>query len=123
MQLPYVLVGFIVWGFISGCIAEGSEVFTANEGLITHLPAPLSVHVYRLLWRQTLFFAHNMIVYLVMLVIFPRADLSWPAAGASRRFVLLLVNGAWVALVLGIVTTRFRDLAPITRSTILCCSS
>ena len=35
-QLPYILVGFIVWGFIAGCINEGSEVFIANVGLITH---------------------------------------------------------------------------------------
>ena len=45
VQLPYVLVGFIVWGFIRGCITEGSEVFIANEGLIKHLPAPMTVHV------------------------------------------------------------------------------
>src|SRR3954471_6328272 len=29
-QLPNVLVGFIVWGFISGCILEGAEVFVVN---------------------------------------------------------------------------------------------
>jgi ABC-2 type transport system permease protein len=115
VQLPYVLVGFIVWAFISGCIAEGSEVFTANEGLIRHLPAPLSVHVYRLLWRQILFFAHNMIVYVVMLLVFPQ-HLGWSSLLAFPAFVLLVANGAWVALLLGIVTTRFRDLEPITQS-------
>jgi ABC-2 type transport system permease protein len=115
VQLPYILVGFIVWAFISGCIAEGSDVFTANEGLIRHLPAPLSVHVYRLVWRQILFFAHNLIVYLVMLIVFPQ-PLSWASLTAIPAFVLLAANGAWVALLLGIVTTRFRDLAPITQS-------
>jgi ABC-2 type transport system permease protein len=115
VQLPYVLVGFIVWAFISGCIAEGSEVFTANEGLIRHLPAPLSVHVYRLLWRQILFFAHNMIVYVVMLLVFPQ-HLGWSSLLALPAFLLLVANGAWVALLLGIVTTRFRDLEPITQS-------
>ena len=71
VQLPYILVGFIVWAFISGCISEGSDVFIANEGLIRQLPAPLSVHVYRLVWRQILFFAHNLIVYAVMFLFFP----------------------------------------------------
>ena len=85
VQLPYILVGFIVWGFISGCISEGSEVFIANEGLIKHLPAPLSVHVYRLIWRQMLFFAHNLIVYVVMLLVFPQ-PLGWAQpARPSRR--------------------------------------
>jgi ABC-2 type transport system permease protein len=115
VQLPYILVGFIVWAFISGCISEGSEVFIANEGLIKQLPAPLSVHVYRLTWRQVLFFAHNLIVYAVMLVVFPQS-LGWASLTALPAFVLLAVNGAWVALLLGIVTTRFRDLAPIIQS-------
>jgi ABC-2 type transport system permease protein len=115
VQLPYVLIGFIVWGFISGCIGEGAEVFIANQGLITHLPAPLSVHVYRLLWRQILFFLHNLIVYVLMLFVFPQ-HLSWPDLSAIPAFGLLVANGAWVALLLGIVTTRFRDLTPITQS-------
>jgi ABC-2 type transport system permease protein len=116
-QLPYILVGFIVWAFISGCIAEGSEVFTANAGLIVHLPAPLSVHIYRLVWRQMLFFGHNLIVYVVMLFVFPQ-HLTLYSLTAIPAFVLLAVNGAWVALLLGIVTTRFRDLAPITQSVV-----
>ncbi|SNR73730.1 ABC-2 type transport system permease protein [Blastococcus mobilis] len=117
VQLPYILVGFIIWAFISGCISEGSEVFIANEGLIRQLPAPLSVHVYRLVWRQMLFFAHNLIVYVVMLVIFPQ-QLGWDSLTVFPALLLLGINGAWVALLLGIVTTRFRDLAPITQSVV-----
>jgi ABC-2 type transport system permease protein len=117
VQLPYILVGFIVWGFISGCISEGAEVFTSNVGLITHLPAPLSVHVYRLVWRQVLFFLHNLVVYAVMLVVFPQS-LHWTDLSAIPAVVLLAVNGVWVALLLGIVTTRFRDLMPITQSVV-----
>ncbi len=116
-QLPYILVGFIVWTFISGCISEGSEVFVANSGLITHLPAPISIHVYRLVWRQTLFFAHNLIVYAVMLVVFPQR-LLWTDLAAFPAFGLLVLNGAWVALLIGIVSTRFRDLPPVTQSVV-----
>src|SRR3954454_15699366 len=117
VQLPYILVGFIVWAFISGCISEGSEVFIANEGLIRQLPAPLSVHVYRLVWRQILFFAHNLIVYLVMFLFFPQ-HLGLASLTAFPAFALLVLNGAWVALLLGIFTTRFRDLAPIVQSVV-----
>jgi ABC-type polysaccharide/polyol phosphate export permease len=115
VQLPYILVGFIVWAFISGCILEGADVFIANEGLMKHLPAPLSVHVYRLVWRQTLLFAHNMIVYAVMLVIFPQ-PLKWTSLAVLPAFGLLMVNGTWVALLAGVISTRFRDLVPITQS-------
>jgi len=114
-QLPYILVGFIIWAFISGCISEGSDVFVANEGLIKHLPSPISVHVYRLVWRQVLFFTHNLIVYVVMLLIFPQ-PLNWSLLLAVPALGLLALNGAWVALAFGIVTTRFRDMLPITQS-------
>jgi ABC-2 type transport system permease protein len=73
------------------------------------------VHVYRLVWRQTLFFLHNLVVYLVMLIVFPQ-HLHWTDLAAIPAFGLLVLNGAWVALLFGIVTTRFRDLTPITQS-------
>jgi ABC-2 type transport system permease protein len=114
-QLPYLLVGFIVWGFIAGCINEGSEVFVANTGLITHLPAPISIHVYRLVWRQALFFLHNLVVYVVMLFVFPQ-HLHWTDLAAIPAFGLLVLNGGWVTLVVGIISTRFRDLPPVTQS-------
>jgi ABC-2 type transport system permease protein len=117
IQLPHILVGFIVWAFISGCILEGADVFIANEGLIKFLPAPISVHVYRLVWRHTLLFGHNLIVYVVMLFIFPK-PLSWGSLMAIPAFVLLALNGTWVAFFLGMASARFRDLNPIVGSVV-----
>ena len=113
--LPYVATGLLIWYFINGCILEGSEVFIANEGLIRFLPAPLSLHVYRLVWRQTLFFAHNLVVWAALMVIFPRA-LGWQVLLALPAFALLVLNGAWIAVLAGIVATRFRDIPPIIAS-------
>ena len=52
VHLPYVTLGLIIWNLINASILEGADVFVANEGLIKQLPTPLSVHVYRLVWRQ-----------------------------------------------------------------------
>ena len=113
--LPYVATGLLIWYFINGCILEGSEVFIANEGLIRFLPAPLSLHVYRLLWRQTLFFAHNLVVWLALVIIF-RPPLSLSSFMAIPAFAVLLLNGAWISVLAGIVATRFRDIPPIIAS-------
>jgi ABC-2 type transport system permease protein len=113
--LPYVATGLLIWNFVNGCILEGSEVFIANEGLIRFLPAPISLHVYRLLWRQTLFFLHNLVIWLLLIVIFPQ-PLSASVLLAVPAFLLLIVNGMWVALLAGIVATRFRDIPPIIAS-------
>ncbi|WP_374754883.1 ABC transporter permease [Pseudonocardia sp. N23] len=113
--LPYVATGLLIWNFIQGCILEGSEVFIANEGLIRFLPAPLSLHVYRLVWRQTLFFAHNVIIWVALMIIFPH-PLGWASLMAIPAFVLLVLNGGWITILSGIVATRFRDIPPIVAS-------
>ena len=113
--LPYVATGLLIWNFSNGCILEGSEVFIANDGLIRFLPAPLTLHVYRLVWRQTLFFLHNLVIWLLLVVIFPQ-PLGWSVLLALPAFVLLVVNGAWIAVVSGILATRFRDIPPIVAS-------
>lgn len=112
--LPYVAVGIIVWNVIQASILEGSEVFIANEGLIKQLPSALSVHVYRLVWRQLLFFAHNMLIYLVVLIAFGVWEkLHWTAIFAIPALGLLFLNSMWVSIVFGIFSTRYRDIAPI----------
>ena len=113
--LPYVATGLLIWNFINGCILEGSEVFIANEGLIRFLPAPISLHVYRLLWRQTLFFLHNLVIWLALVIIFPQ-PLSASVLLAVPAFLLLLLNGGWLAVLAGIIATRFRDIPPIIAS-------
>ncbi|NNH74120.1 ABC transporter permease [Nocardia uniformis] len=112
--LPYVTVGLIVWGIISASILEGSDVFVANEGLIKQLPSALSVHVYRLVWRQFLFFAHNLAIYVVMLLAFSVwKDLNWTVFLAVPAILLLFLNAMWVTIFFGIFSTRYRDIAPI----------
>jgi len=113
--LPYVATGLLIWNFVNGCILEGSEVFIANEGLIKFLPAPLSLHVYRLIWRQTLFFLHNLVVWALLMIIFWQ-PVGWATLLAFPAFALLALNGAWIAVLSGIIATRFRDIPPIIAS-------
>ncbi len=110
--LPHVTVGLIMWTFISGCIREGSQVFIENEGLIKQLPSALSVHVYRLVWKQTLFLAHNLVIWVILMVIFPR-PLGWDLLLAIPAMAILIANGVWVSMFFGIIATRYRDVAPL----------
>jgi len=130
--LPYLTVGFIVWQFILGCLTEGTDTFISNEGLIKHLPAPLTVYALRTVWRQTLLFAHNMLVYLVVLAVFwgPLTEpyrltepdgalqpgISWSVLLAIPAFFLIAVNGGWVVILFGIISTRYRDIPPVINS-------
>uniref|UniRef100_UPI0035CD00D4 galactan export ABC transporter permease subunit Wzm/RfbD n=1 Tax=Actinophytocola gossypii TaxID=2812003 RepID=UPI0035CD00D4 len=132
--LPYITVGFIVWNFMLGCLTEGTETFIRNEGLIKHLPAPLTVYALRTVWRLTLMFAHNLLVYFVVVTIFwsdlttagytitegehaiAQPGISWAILYAIPAFVLLAINGGWVAILFGIISTRYRDIPPVIQS-------
>jgi ABC-2 type transport system permease protein len=138
--LPYISTGFMIWGFISGCLSEGMETFIANEGLIKQLPAPLSVYVLRTVWRQTLMLAHNLIVYVIIVAIFfgsldHRYSLNtgncdpgftgichpgfgWYSLSAIPGLIMLAVNAGWITLLLGIISTRYRDIPQVINSII-----
>jgi ABC-2 type transport system permease protein len=113
--LPYVATGLLIWRFIEGCVLEGSEIFIANEGLIRFLPAPLTLHIYRLIWRQILFFLHNLVIWAIVVAIF-QPPLGWSLFLAIPAFAVLVLNGFWIAIAAGIVATRFRDIPPIITS-------
>ena len=116
-HLPYVTLGLIIWNLINAAILEGSEVFVANEGLIKQLPTPLSVHVYRLVWRQMILFAHNIVIYVVVAAVFPK-PWSWADLAVIPALGLIALNCVWVSLCFGILATRYRDIAPLLNSVV-----
>lgn len=111
-HLPYVTLGLIIWNMINAAILEGSDVFIANEGLIKQLPTPLSVHVYRLVWRQMILFGHNIVIYVVIAIIFPK-PWSWADLTVFPALLLIVLNCVWVSICFGILATRYRDIGPL----------
>jgi ABC-type polysaccharide/polyol phosphate export permease len=79
------------------------------------LRAPLSIYVYQMIWRNLLIFAHNITIYVVVLM-FVKVPLGWNAFLAIPGLFLVIVNGVWVSLALGSLSARFRDVPPIVTS-------
>lgn len=70
--------------------------------------------MYRLVWRQLLLFAHNLVIYVIMLFAFGVwRHLTWTSLAAIPAIALIVVNAAWVSIMFGIFSTRYRDIAPI----------
>ena len=113
--LPFVAVGFIVWSLISGLIIEGCVAFIGAENIIKQVRLPLSVHVYRVVWRNIAIFAHNVIIYVVVAVLFSIQP-GWAGLLVLPGLALLCLNGVWMGLLLGLVSARFRDVPQIVAS-------
>jgi len=115
--LPFLALGFIVWGLISSFILEGARAFVAAEGVIRQLAAPLSIHVYRVLCTNLIIFAHNILIFFVVALWFG-INPGWGILLAIPALLLLTLNGLWVGILLGLFSARFRDVPLIVGSVV-----
>ena len=95
--LPYLAVGLIFWGLLTSAINEGCNAFIAGEGYIRNVPMPISVHFYRSFARNLIIWAHNMVIYFLVIALFP-LQWSWNMLLFFPGFALFLVNLAWMGL-------------------------
>jgi lipopolysaccharide transport system permease protein len=113
--MPFLTLGFIIWGFISSTIIEGCTSLIAAEGYIRQVRLPFTLHVLRSVWRNLIMLAHNAVVFIPVVIIFQIWP-GWSALLIIPGLALLLINAVWVTLLLGAVCARFRDIPPIAAS-------
>lgn len=114
--LPMLTVGLIFWGFIAGMVTEGCGSFTAVQGIIQQVKLPFSFHAYRLVYRNVLTLAHNFVIVPIVLMIYPR-PIDWPSLLLLPiGMVIVMINGVWLSILLGMISARFRDVPPIVAS-------
>jgi lipopolysaccharide transport system permease protein len=110
--LPYLASGLIMWGLISGVLNEGNLAFIAAEGMIKQLPLPKIVYIIRVVWRNLIVSAHNIVIFPIVILIVGGntnwAILLWPL---GVFLAVLALSG--LALIFAIVAARYRDLPQI----------
>ena len=89
--------------------------FVAGEGIIKQVSLPLSIHVYRMVWRNLIIFFHNIVIFGVVAIFFAIWP-GWVALLAIPGLAIISFNGVWAGLLLGLVSTRFRDVPQIVTS-------
>ena len=118
VYLPYLTAGMLVWLMISTCATEACTLFIANTQLYRHARFDFSLLGYALVWRNFLVLLHHLLVYgLIVLALAPQLVgpamlLIVPGLG------LLMINGVWLGLLLGLLCLRFRDVQQVVTSLI-----
>lgn len=110
--LPYLTIGLLTWGLISSCISEGCQTFIESYWLILQVNVPLSMFPLRVVWRNFIVFAHNVVIYVIVVLIFG-ANYKLIAFAAIPGLLLIFINAFWCAILLGMLSARFRDLPQI----------
>ena len=112
---PFLAIGFIVWQLIASLVNDSGQVFIAAEQYIKQVRMPFTIHVLRMVWRNAIIFAHNFVIVILVLVAFVPAW-NWRLLMALPGLILVLINGIWLALLLGMLCARFRDIPQIVTS-------
>jgi lipopolysaccharide transport system permease protein len=113
--LPYLSLSLILWNFLSALTAEGCTCFTVSESMIRASRMPLTLHAARVVIRNFLVFAHNIVVVVVVFAVMRKM----PGAQSYMivpAFVLWFIDGFAICLLIGAFCARFRDVPPIVGS-------
>jgi ABC-type polysaccharide/polyol phosphate export permease len=110
--LPFFVIGYVLWMFLSGVINEACTGFIQFEGFIKQQRIPFSIYLYRIGMRHVIILAHNAVIVVVFVL--------WSGPNWSINNLLaipgLLVFGATVLMLsvpVAVLCTRFRDFPQI----------
>lgn len=107
--LPFLVAGMVVWNLLASIMQESSAVFVTGAGLLRQTKFNYSLLVYALVWRNLVVFFHNMIVYFLVFLLFAPGKLTPLNFLAVPGLLIVLLNGTWIALLVGTIAARFRD--------------
>jgi homopolymeric O-antigen transport system permease protein len=108
IYLPFFCAGYIAWLLFITIVNESGPSLTAAEASIKTIRIPYSVFIFRVLMRNVIVFAHNLVVFVLVALIFavrPTASMFLLPVGLA----FAMVNYLWISLLLAAICARFRD--------------
>lgn len=113
--MSYLAGGFLVWFLIAALITDACSIGQDNETILRNVPIPLSSLALRVVSRNLMIFAHNLLAIVIILAFFG-SPFTWTLLLTVPALVIYAAFGFLVALILGPLATRFRDLTQIIAS-------
>ena len=107
--VPALTAGLIMWQLLSGCLLEATTTYWRQASIIRNVSMPLSVHPIQMVMKHLINFAHNLPVFVLVVVLF-----HVPVTGFTLLFfpcmLLVIANLMWITLLFSMLGARFRDL-------------
>lgn len=106
--LPFFASGYIIWTFISSLASEACGTFVDSISLIKQTSLPYSIYANNVVMRNLIVLLHHLTVYFLIMLIF-----SVPISASTLLFIpaimILSLTGSWLCILLGMITSRYRD--------------
>ncbi len=113
--LPFLALSLVLWTFVQTLVSEACTCFTQEEGMIRSVRMPFFLYAGRIVLRNLLVLAHNIIVIAVVFAIFAIWP-GWMALAAVPAMLLWVADSLAISVALGAFCARFRDIPPIVAS-------
>lgn len=110
--LTYFGCGILAWTLLASMIIESCNIVTEAEGHLRSVHIPVPVLGARMVYRNFIIFFHNALVVLVMLALLGH-QFSLQNLMALAGLAAYAVLGLMVAIALGPICARYRDLSPL----------
>ncbi|MGB6231518.1 MAG: hypothetical protein WBF53_15490 [Litorimonas sp.] len=107
--------GFWLWTLFQSLVVDGSRTFLYARGWILGTRIPLSVYAIKVAARSLIRFSFSLPVIIALILVMrwtPTTDWLWSIAG----LLVIILNGLWVTLFFGTVSSRYNDLIHLTQS-------
>jgi ABC-type polysaccharide/polyol phosphate export permease len=112
VYLPYLTSGMLYWTLISSICTEACFGYFNNEILLKQLRISYTLLACATVWRNVIVFFHNISIY-VLVCIYAGIAVTGTTLLVIPGFALLCLNATWIAVLLGAVCARYRDILPL----------
>jgi ABC-type polysaccharide/polyol phosphate export permease len=108
--IPFLTVGFAVWGFIAATLTEGCGTFLIAHGYLKQLPLNQNIFIFRGSYTQLYYLFLAMMIAMVLTIVFGTFTI-WGAVCIIPGGILLIVYGYAVIGLMSYLGIRYRDMA------------
>jgi ABC-type polysaccharide/polyol phosphate export permease len=112
--LLHLATGMTFWLFISSTISELCTAFIDNSNIIKNSSKPVHIFLFRIVSRNTLILLHNIIIPILIALYY--GFLSTNIFFLIPAILILVLFLCVIALPISLLSTRFRDLIPLTQN-------
>lgn len=111
----YVGCSLLAWQLVLGLVVDGATTVTEGEAHLRAAPLPVPLFAARVVCRNLIIFAHNLIVILIFLLVLGR-PLNLAALQAIPGVLLFALIGYFWSIAIGPLCARFRDIPQLIAS-------
>lgn len=117
VYMPHLLLGLVVWNFLSGVIAQSGREFIESQNIIISFQISYFTILMRVVWRNLVVLMYQMIVFIAFALYF---NLAITKAWLMVPFALIVIciNASWISLLVSLFSTRFRDIPELVNNVV-----